>query len=144
MLAPAGQNKKLQLQIQLNLLAKELKDCLGLSHLSEALTALFSPTAEIAGRPEYEEFLLTHSSQLQEISQLAEMIDGDAIVSWLRVTFFILSRCDANWTLEKTSTLRNKQIQEIEKFIGQEANGGVDPETLALPEAEEDSEDISK
>jgi len=90
----------------------------------------------------YKEFLVHHNDEFNKISELAQNVEGDLTINWLKVSFFMLSRYSGEWTLGKTAALPTSKINEIIKFIERETNGGKEPEQPQPSEQEE--EDVGK
>ena len=149
-------NRRQDLQIQLTLLSQELKSKCGLERLGDALSLLLGSVPEgaepkkkkelqaILDSTDYENFLLANTQELHKLGEMNKLIDDDITINWLKVTFFMLSRYSGEWTLGKTAALPTSRINEIVAFIAKESNGGKEPELLALPASEEDTEDAGK
>jgi len=147
-------NRRQELQINLTLLAQELKSKCGVERLSDAMSLLFGSIPEenknkkqlqsVLDSPEYENFLLNHTQELQKIGEMAKLIDDDITINWLKVSFFMVSRYDGEWTLGKTAAMPTSRINELVKYIELEANGGKLPEAPAIAPTAEDEEDAGK
>lgn len=144
-LGSSNGNRRIDIQIELNLLAKDLKDRCKLPTLAIALQSVASPSAELSESEEYQDFLLNNASRLQKIADLAGLLENDLAINWLKVTFFMASRVDSTWTMSKSAALRPSQVSQILEFINLELNGGIAPEPVAaLPPSDDplESEDV--
>lgn len=129
-------SKTSELQLSIRALGKKLQTACSLETLAEAINQLFDPTDEIVNTKEYQDFTDVNLQDIDRVVELFRLSQNNQAINWLRVTFFILSRVDAEWTLGKTAALRNSQIDEIISFISKEANGGVLPEAVEAEEVE--------
>ncbi|MGV2830587.1 hypothetical protein [Myxosarcina sp. GI1(2024)] len=134
-------SKTSELQLAIRNLAKKLMTTCGLESMSDAIAQLFEPSEELVVTGEYQKFEDDNATDIKRLVELFRLAQNNQAVNWLRVTFFLLSRYDAEWTLGKTASLRNSQINAIIKFISKEANGGVDPQALQSEEAQNDAEE---
>ncbi len=143
-LGSSNGNRRIDIQIELNLLAKDLKDSCKLPSLSVALESIARPSQELSDTEEYQDFLLRNASRLQKIADLANLLENDLAVNWLKVTFFIMSRVNAKWTMGQSAALRPSQVNQILSFINLELNGGVEPSAIAIAPAQDpmQSEDL--
>lgn len=67
----------------------------------------------------------TYNSQLMARVNLANSIGGEQFILALRITFFIRSRCDANYGFSQAMELLSGEMQELVDFIQLEANKGI-------------------
>lgn len=154
-LASSVGQRRIELQIEIFSLAKLLKEELGLENDSVALKTLSELMGGDAEQPEVEteeerskrqlladqkqSFFMRHLGRFTKLSDMVAATEEGAVESWMRITFFLLSRYDANWTFSNTAGLRKSEIAALINFINQEVNGGVLPE-----ETTEDEEDLGK
>lgn len=146
--------RSLEFQIALLNLAKILKEEFGLKSDTEATKMLSSiGAAEEAPENETEEqktereklfdkkqdFLIRHLDKFNLLNDLGKASQGGAIEAWIRITFFINSRCDASWSFGKTASLRKSEIDGILAFIAEETAGGEVPQQ----ETEQDLGNVS-
>jgi hypothetical protein len=137
-------NRRLELQSELNLLARDLKEKMSMKTNAEALEAITNPSEEIAQDDRYIDFSIENANRFSNLAELAKLLDGDRATQWLRVSFFLLSRYSSEWTMGQSAALRPSQINELNAFITREANGGVGPESEEEQEEDSESEDLGK
>lgn len=152
-LASTVGQRRVELQIELYSLAKLIKSELQLESDSAALKMLSQMTGGADEPPpesETEEqrqareslnekkqsFFMAHLNRFTKLADMAAATEEGAVEAWMRITFFLLSRYDANWSFSKTASLRKSEIDALVKFIATEANGGVPPQEQ--PETEPD------
>lgn len=102
---------------------------------------IFSPTPEIEADPEYKTFMDEYDEVLLRILNLSNIVGSNNAINLQKVTFFLISRFNADWDLPDTLRLRQSQIQPILDLILSEANGGVVPEPS--PETEAEDEEVA-
>lgn len=102
--------------------------------LQYALVYITNPPTELATSQEYLDFEVEHKDDLANLIDSLKLGENAKGVEWVKVTFFMISRIDGNWTHSDTGCLLESQIESISKFITREANKGVDPEPLAQDE----------
>lgn len=142
--------RRIELQIELYSLARIIKEELQLESDSIALRVLSNLTG--GGSPEpktgetederkireavssvsteaKESFFMRHLNRFTKLSDMAAATEEGAVEAWMRITFFLLSRYDGNWSFSKTASLRKSEIDALINFINTEANGGVPLQT---------------
>lgn len=132
--------RRIELQIEIFSFAKLIKEEFQLEKDADALKILSglmvgkkTPEQETEEERKQREaleeqeqtFLMKHLDRFTKLADMANAATEGAVESWMRITFFLLSRYDANWNFSKTASLRKSEIDALLKFIAQEANGGV-------------------
>lgn len=146
--------RRIELQIEIFSLAKLLKEELQLENDSVALKTLSelmggeNEQSEVETEEERlkrevladqkQSFFMRHLARFTKLSDMVAATEEGAVEAWMRITFFLLSRYDANWTFSNTAGLRKSEIAALINFINQEVNGGV------LPEETTEEEDLGK
>lgn len=98
--------------------------------LQYALVYITNPPTELATSQVYLDFEVEHKDDLTNLIDSLKLGENAKGVEWVKVTFFMISRIDGNWTHSDTGCLLESQIEAISKFITREANKGVDPEPI--------------
>lgn len=156
-LASSVGQRRIELQIELYSLAKLIKEELQLESDSIALRVLSNLTGGGNPEPSYgetederkireavavvpteakEAFFMRHLHRFTKLSDMAAATEEGAVEAWMRITFFLLSRYDANWSFSKTASLRKSEIDALINFINTEANGGVPLQTQSETETD--------
>lgn len=116
-------------QRMLRKLCKSLKVACELETLEAAVTQLFNPSPDIANSQAYLNWEDANEDLIDEMISGLKATQTALAMEWVRVTFFLASRYDSNWTHNDTARLPESQREEIARFITKEANGGVMPES---------------
>lgn len=136
MLETLNGSKLSELQLVLRKLVRGLKKACDLESLEQASNYLFNPPSELVETEAYQTFNDANQSEIDSLLELSKLAQNTQAINWMRVTFFILSRVDGDWTFGKTAALRTSQINDIIAFIAKEANGGIEPANEPVEETE--------
>ena len=109
----------------------DLLDELNDTKVKEQYVALLASTA-------YENFLISHTDDYQKLANLSQLVQTAHNVVWVKATFFLKSRFDAEWQFADTATLTVEELEKVREIMELEANKGVKPEALA-----EETEDLT-
>ncbi len=103
-------------------MAKELSAACSVESLVDALRYVYNTPEDIQEHENFDKYLNATSSLRSELVTVSKNLSNDSY-TWLKVTFFIMSRIDSNWDVSKTSALMPKVLTEIVDLIESENNG---------------------
>ena len=121
-------------------MVQELSVAIGESDLAKCLQYVYETPDEIQAHENFTTYLKSTAEARSELLAVSKQLSNPSI-AWAKATFFILSRADANWDFEKTTTLSEKDLNAILELIesekapkSQETEGFTENSSPVVPE----------
>ena len=73
----------------------------------------------------YSNFIKQSQSAIDKIQDITKAIQSQDAIKWVFVTYFLMSRFDADWSFEDTGDLTPEELDEVYKCIEHERTKGV-------------------
>ena len=121
-LNPKNAQPLAKLPLQKTATIVQIKDVIS---VSDAMRFVTNPPPILARSKDYLNFEQVNSADIQTLIDNLKLGQSKIGVEWLKITFFMLSRIDGEWTHSATGGLRESQLNAISEFITLETNKGV-------------------
>lgn len=119
-------------------MANTMSQAIGEKDLAKCVGYVYETPSEVQEHKNFPKYLELTAPKRAELNKVGELLSNPMVV-WAKVTFFILSRVDANWTFEQTANLSKADIEAISDLIASE-KAKESPEVAGFAEPEAKAE----